>query len=220
VLEDLLPAAARDSLLFYGLMKLIYRDRTQMIATFKSRSSTLTPEEYSEYYRLFPALLESTDLNEACIERITSEVVGATVIDVGCGRGWFVDHLQKSTSLAVTGLDFMVPQEMRRKYPDISFVEGPIEHLPFPDKTFDTVVCSHTLEHIVRFDNALAELRRITRRRLILVVPSEREYRYSFNLHVNFFPYKHSFLNRLLPMPAQYVCEILDGDIYYREDRS
>ena len=211
-LEDVLPAVVRDSVVFYGLLKLVYRDRARMIADFRTRATTLTAEEYGEYYRKFPALLDTTDLNQTCIYRITSSVVGESVIDVGCGRGWFVNHLEQNTQKNVTGVDFIVPDEMKQKYPRVTFVEGAIEKLPFADKAFDTVVCTHTLEHIVQFDRALAELRRISRKRLMVVVPCEREYKYAFNLHVNFFPYKHSFLNRLAPLPASYSCEVLDGE--------
>ena len=34
----------------------------------------------------------------------------------------------------------------------------------------------------------------MARRRLIIVVPQEREYRFTFNPHLHFFPYPHSFL--------------------------
>jgi SAM-dependent methyltransferase len=219
VLEDVMPAFVRDSRLFYGLMWLMYRDRTRYFTDFRVRSPHLTRDEYEAYYRAFPALLEQTDLNQACIERIVAESVGDTAIDVGCGRGYFADVLRRRTGKQVTGVDFIVPQALREKYPEVTFVEGAIEKLPFADQAFDTVICSHTLEHITQLSAAVAELRRICRQRLILVVPREREYRYGFNMHVNFFPYPHSLLNRLHPLPARHRCEVVDGDLLYVEDR-
>ena len=50
------------------------------------------------------------------------------------------------------------------------------------------------------------------------VVPRERESRYPLNLHVHFFPYRHSFLNRIRAPEGRFACEVLGGDIYYRED--
>ena len=67
---------------------------------------------------------------------------------------------------------------------------------------------------------AIAELRRITRRRLIIVVPREREYRYTFNPHFNFFPYTHSFLRAMHPVPAEHTCVDIGRDIFYCEDRT
>src|SRR5260370_40764776 len=99
----------------------------------------------------------------------------------------------------------------------VDYVAAKIEQLPFPDRSFDTVVCTHVLEHILDYRSAIAELRRIVRRRLIIVVPREREYKYTFNPHFNFFPYPHSFLRAMHPVPADHVCADLDRDIYYRE---
>ncbi|MDR0527945.1 MAG: class I SAM-dependent methyltransferase [Spirochaetaceae bacterium] len=71
--------------------------------------------------------------------------------------------------------------------------QADITALPFPDHSFDTVLCTHALEHIRNPQKALAELIRVTRKRLIVVVPRQREYRYTVDLHVNFFPYMYSF---------------------------
>jgi hypothetical protein len=74
------------------------------------------------------------------------------------------------------------------------------------------------IEHILDYRAAIAELRRITARRLIVVVPMEREALYSFNPHFNFFPYPHSFLRAMIPVPERHLCEAIGRDIYYRED--
>jgi hypothetical protein len=70
----------------------------------------------------------------------------------------------------------------------------------------------------VDYRAAIAELRRVAARRLIIVVPREREYRYTFNPHVNFFPYTHSFLRAMMPVPDSHMCREVGRDIYYRED--
>lgn len=218
VLEDVLPPVARDSKLFYGLMHVVFGRDTRQFTAFRPASPYMKDEAYADYYKKFPAIMENTDLNEQCIEKIISQATGDRFVDVGCGRGYFAALLAERTGNPVTGCDFLISDELRARYPSIEFVEGPIEKLPFKDKQFDTVICSHTLEHIIRFDEAIAELRRICRKRLILVVPREREYKYSFNLHVQFFPYTHTFLNRLHPLPPKHSCEVVDGDIFYVED--
>jgi ubiquinone/menaquinone biosynthesis C-methylase UbiE len=92
--------------------------------------------------------------------------------------------------------------------------------LPFDDGEFDTVVCTHVLEHVLDFRAAIAELRRVCKRRLIIVVPAEREYKYTFNPHFNFFPYPYSFLRAVHPVPATHCCTAIGRDIYYSEDRT
>jgi SAM-dependent methyltransferase len=220
VLEDLLPPAVRDSRLFYLLMHLVLRGRTRHFVSFRARSPYMSTAEYDDFYRRYTPLLDKTDLNDDCIARILSEVAGTTVIDVGCGRGYFAGLLAGEPGRTVTAVDFQLVPKLVTRHSAVGWVQGAIERLPFRDGQFDTVICAHTLEHIVSFEQAIAELRRICRGKLILVVPCEREYRYSFNLHVHFFPYAHSLLNRLQPLPQKHACEIVDGDLFYVETRA
>ena len=220
VLEDLLPPAVHDSRFFYWLMHVVLRGRTKHFTSFRRRSPYMSAAEYDDFYRRYTPLLEKTDLNDACIERILREVEGRRVVDVGCGRGFLASLIAAQDSRYVTAVDFQVAPKTTRSYPNVrAFVQGSIEHLPFRAGEFDTVICTHTLEHIVAFEHAVAELRRICRTKLILVVPCEREYQYSFNLHVHFFPYVHSLLNRLHPLPPRHACEVVDGDLVYIETR-
>lgn len=57
-----------------------------------------------------------------------------------------------------------------------------------PDAGFDTVVCTHTLEHIPQLHESVQELRRVGARRLIIIVPCQRYYRYTIDYHLHFFP--------------------------------
>jgi ubiquinone/menaquinone biosynthesis C-methylase UbiE len=94
-----------------------------------------------------------------------------------------------------------------------------IDRLPFPDASFDTVICTHVLEHILDLRGMVSELRRVCRRRLIIVVPREREYRYTFNPHFHFFPYNESFLRAMIPLPPRHECVGIGRDIFYTEER-
>jgi hypothetical protein len=67
---------------------------------------------------------------------------------------------------------------------------------------------------------AIAELRRICTRRLVIVVPLEREYRFTFNAHIHFFPYPHSFLRHISPLPTSYDLRVIGRDLLYTEERS
>jgi hypothetical protein len=75
------------------------------------------------------------------------------------------------------------------------------------------------LEHVLHIDRTIAELRRVYRRRLLVIVPLEREYRFTFNPHVHFFPYPHSFLRHITPVPATARWEVIGRDLLYIEDR-
>jgi SAM-dependent methyltransferase len=218
VLEDVVPPFLRDSFLFYGLMWLLYRDKTRYQSQFRESIPHLSGSEYQRYYETFPGLDSETDCNQACLDLIVDSVLGESVLDVGCGRGFVANLIQSSRQVTTTGTDFLIEDSVPQRYPNCTFVKSKIEALDFADNQFDTVVCTHTLEHILDLPQALRELRRVAKRRLILVVPREREYRYSFNLHVHFFPYPHSFLKHLSPLPNTYTCKVVDGDIFYVED--
>jgi ubiquinone/menaquinone biosynthesis C-methylase UbiE len=118
----------------------------------------------------------------------------------------------------VTAADIVLDPQFVADYPHIRCQEAAVERLPFPDRAFDTVVCAHTLEHVQELEAAIRELRRVTARRLIIVVPRQRPYQYTFDLHLHFFPYRSSLLMALKPGKGNYHCENLQGDWFYFED--
>jgi SAM-dependent methyltransferase len=219
VLEDLVPPGLRDSFLFRGLVRAVWGKHVDRFAAFRERAAFLTEEEYDELYRDYPHIHDQTDNSEACIQRIISQVVGPSICDVGCGSGMLLRRIRAARPdiEELTGIDVQLGDAERDS--TIRYFAGKIEALPFADRAFDTVTCTHVLEHVLDFRQALAELRRITKQRLIIVVPREREYRYTFNPHFHFFPYLHSFLRSIHPVPAGYVCEDISRDIFYCEDR-
>jgi len=114
------------------------------------------------------------------------------------------------------GVDFAIDDA--NALSGIEYFAAKVENLPFKDGEFDTVICTHVIEHILDYKAAIKELRRITKKRLIIIVPREREYRYTFNPHFNFFPYTHSFLRAMQPVPSTYKVKDIKRDIYYLED--
>jgi ubiquinone/menaquinone biosynthesis C-methylase UbiE len=87
----------------------------------------------------------------------------------------------------------------------------------FRDRSFDTVITTHTLEHTVNIEKAVKAVRRVARKRLIVVLPKERPYKFGFNLHLHFFPY-HYFIRELFGHQPTSSLHELGGDWYYRED--
>jgi len=218
VLEDIVPPALRDSGLFRAAASVAWGGHVADLARFRERAAFLTHEEYEALYRKHPRVHEDTDNSDACIAAITADIAGTGVIDVGCGTGALLRQVREArTDLgALVGVDFVIDPALKDE--GIQYFAAKVEALPFPDQAFDTVICTHVIEHIVDYRAAIAELRRVARRRLILVVPREREYRYTFNPHVNFFPYAHSFLRAVMPVPESYYIRDIGRDIYYRED--
>ena len=221
VLEEVIPPIIRDSSAMRWLFRRHWGRLIDDIEDFRARIPFVSAAEYKSIYERMPRIQNETDNSAACLEAILGNIKGNTVLDMGCGTGYVVDWLAaRRTDLSLTGADFIIEAGTRERSPAIRFEEAMIEALPFADGAFETVICTHVLEHILDFGKALSELRRVAAKRLIIIVPQEREYRFTFNPHLHFFPYPHSFLRYITPVPSSHHIESIGRDIFYYEDRA
>lgn len=217
ILDQLAPPIIRDCRWIMAFpLWVMFRHRYKAYLDFKENAFNLTEEEFRGFYRMVSdtAVNRETDLNKASIDKIMMHVTGNKVLDVGCGRGFVVNLLSQHHE--VSGVDIVISPALRERFPKVEFYEENIENLPFPDKSFDTVVCTHTLEHVRNIHHAVSELRRVGKK-LVIIVPKQRAYKYTFDLHLNFFPYVHSFLSVMGKVKGEVVCEDLNDDIFYME---
>jgi ubiquinone/menaquinone biosynthesis C-methylase UbiE len=220
VLEELIPPVIRDSAPMRWLFRLYWGSLVDDLEHFRTNIHRVSDKEYEDIYARLPRIQEETDNSTACLERIADDVLPGNVLDVGCGTGFLIGHLQKEAvgGATYTGVDIIIDNETRERYASATFQEARVEALPYADNAFDTVICTHVLEHILDIRSAIAELRRVCANRLIIVVPRERETSFTFNPHIQFFPYEHSFLRQMIPVPKDAVLDRVGRDIYYREE--
>ena len=218
IIEDVMPPILRDSGAFRWLAKRAWGDHIDRLAEFRSRAPFLSEKEYEDLYREHPLVHDGSENSQACIDHILKDIEGQSVCDIGCGSGYLLREIKSATPVLAryAGVDLVIDKTGSEA--GIEFIESKIETLPFDTNEFDTVVCTHVLEHILDIAGAIHELRRITAKRLIIVVPREREYRYTFNPHFHFFPYAHSFLRYMTPVPKAHRVIDIGRDIYYVED--
>lgn len=219
LLDELLPPIVRDSKWFMFLpLKLVLKNNASFFMHFKDKAWQLSAREYQEKYESINAQeTRKTDLNSACVGEIHKTISGETVLEVGSGKGYLAAELARKYK--VTATDLVVDEQLKEAYPNITFISANVEKLPFADKSFDTVICTHTLEHVPNIFQAVSELRRVTKNRLMIVVPKQRPYRYTFDLHVHFFPYAFSLLALMNSgKPHTGYCQEIDGDWFYCED--
>ncbi len=221
ILDQLLPPILRDSRLLMCLpLKIMFSRKAQDIMDFKEQLPLMSPKEYIKVYEVTAPyhMPRETDLNSHCIELILKDVIGPSVLEVGCGRGFLTRKIREA-GFEVTAADIVLSDQLEKIDKAIKFLKADVLALPFADQIFDTVICTHLLEHVIDFKKAVSELRRVARRRLIIIVPMQRPYRYTFDLHLRFFPYLHSFLLEMMPLQkGLFYCTDAGGDIYYRED--
>jgi 2-polyprenyl-3-methyl-5-hydroxy-6-metoxy-1,4-benzoquinol methylase len=83
------------------------------------------------------------------------------ILDVGCGEGYFRSLIgpERYVGLDIVGRADVV----------VNLDHG---SLPFPDATFDCVVCTDVLEHLEHIHAMLDELLRVSRRYIIISLPN------------------------------------------------
>ena len=217
ILDNLVPPVLRDNKIFMGIwFRLLFGDKSKYFMEFKDKAPHLSQEEYENYYHLLSDvhLQRETDLTEECVQRILSRIQGESVLDVGCGKGYLARKIALDKGIRAVGVDITVP-EQQDVSTKVTFVRHNVHTLPFEDRSFDTVLCTHTIEHLPDPLQTIREIRRVAAKKIIIVVPRQREYRFTFDLHVHFFPYIFSFQNLMKNRKA--ICDIVTNDIYYEE---
>lgn len=219
VLDELIPPVLRDSKWFMWIpFRILFGNKSEAFFNFKDRAYGMSFEEFKGTYEALESvhIQRETDLNDACTNEILRNIDSGSVLEVGCGRAYLAQRIEAKAK--VTACDMVISDSLRNKYPDLDLREADIEKLPFADGEFDTVVSTHTLEHVLDLKRAISELRRVASKRLIIVVPKQRPYKYTFDLHIHFFPYEYSLLAHMTDAGASRKIKLMDGDWYYQEE--
>ena len=99
---------------------------------------------------------------------------GDRLLDVGSGPGALAAAAAARGAL-VTGVDLSpgMVAAARSRHPDLEFVEGDAEHLPFADGAFDVVTGAFVINHVPDPERAVAEMKRVSRRCVALAMWAE-----------------------------------------------
>jgi SAM-dependent methyltransferase len=80
------------------------------------------------------------------------------VLDVGCGQSPYRFLLDPATTRYV-GIDIIDADKFDYRNSDVVTFDG--VHIPFPDDSFDAVICTEVLEHVADFQGLVDEIRRV-----------------------------------------------------------
>jgi ubiquinone/menaquinone biosynthesis C-methylase UbiE len=119
---------------------------------------------------------------------IRGMVDGTTrILDIGCGSSRILQSLPQAV-----GLDMQIRKLRWLRAPGRQLVQGSLSQLPFPDGTFDAVICSEVIEHIPREEIDLSDMVRVLAPggMLVLGTPDYGTFRWRFleSLYKKVFP--------------------------------
>jgi len=100
------------------------------------------------------------------------------ILDAGCGEGhWLEAARERAPGNDYYGFDVIkvAVNSAKERCPFAKIQLGDIAAMPAPDNFFDVIVCTEVLEHIIDYESAVKEMKRVLRPSgfLILTFPNE-----------------------------------------------
>ncbi len=130
---------------------------------------------YNEHYEKLHSCNALTDKEKQRIKEIISYIPDNvnSVLEVGCGDGRIINDLIGKYE-RICGLDISLEGLEKVK---ADKVQGSVDDLPFPDNSFDLVICSEVLEHLPYsiYQKAIKEIMRVTRKYILISVPNNED---------------------------------------------
>ena len=128
---------------------------------------------YNDYYEKLH--VKERKLNEWEKKRIedTLSILPSdanSLLEVGCGDGRILNQLVGKYK-NICGLDISYNA---LNYVKTKTIQGSLENLPFPDNSFDVVMCCEVLEHLPYsiYEKAIKEIERVAKKYILISVPN------------------------------------------------
>ncbi|MCX6344984.1 MAG: methyltransferase domain-containing protein, partial [Armatimonadetes bacterium] len=117
---------------------------------------------FDQTVQIYDSNIDASDGRVQAVINKLGDLNGKRVLDAGCGKGRYSTILKKLYPTAeITAMD--ISSEMLKHIPSgINKTQAGILAMPFADKRFDAVICIEALEHVVRIDEGIQQLARVT----------------------------------------------------------
>jgi ubiquinone/menaquinone biosynthesis C-methylase UbiE len=133
--------------------------------------------------RVIPGLVDPNLFNEHLARYRFAALFaeGARVLDAGCGSGYGTAEFTHAISVVAVDVSAEAVAHARRTFsrPAVQFLQGALEALPFADGSFDLLVAFEVIEHLERWQEMLAEARRVLSPSGVLLVSTPNKTYYS-----------------------------------------
>lgn len=164
---------------------------------FKEKAWGMSDEEFYAAYDAAFKKIGFFDYTLTNLEYFESWIRG-DLLEVGCSSGLLLKTIRGRCKRCV-GIDissYALEEAKKMLPPDVELYRGDAEKsLPFPSRCFDTVICGHTLEHLRQPLNAVKEMKRVCRNRIIILIPLQGKGQMwkKTNMHLQFWPTVEDF---------------------------
>ena len=126
-------------------MKNVYDDKEFWVE--RVRQAKLRNDPFYSVFRSGPVVWSGIINNRISVIREHIDVK-ESIMDAGCGFGWLASMIPNKKYVGVDQTPALL-EYGKELYPNIVLVKSTLQNLPFPDDTFDWVVCSCVKEKIV-----------------------------------------------------------------------
>jgi 2-polyprenyl-3-methyl-5-hydroxy-6-metoxy-1,4-benzoquinol methylase len=96
----------------------------------------------------------------------------STLLDIGCGNGYLLSTVssEKKYGIDLSLNNIMKAKQRLNSVAHCVLAQGNAESLPFKEASFDTVICSEVIEHVLRPEHVLQEAKRALKPEGLLVI--------------------------------------------------
>jgi len=116
-----------------------------------------------------------SDLNKIILP-VKDEIVSA--YDIGCGEGYITEYFSQM-GIPIEGSDISsrIVEIARKNHPSIIFSLRSIYDLSIIEKQFDLIIANEVFEHLSNPDIAIEQLKKISKKYILITVPNEPLFR-------------------------------------------
>jgi SAM-dependent methyltransferase len=154
------------------------------LVDFKHRAFRMSPREFAAAYEATGGRHadRASDTTPAQVDWILANLgpPPLDLLEIGSGKGALTARLRAA------GHDVLTV-DIHPSQADRLYLQGTVDSIPLPDKSVDVIILAHVIEHAPSLTKAFLELERVARRRVLIVTPKQRFFRWTFDYHLHFF---------------------------------
>ena len=98
-----------------------------------------------------------------------------SILDIGCGTGYISKQLESCVACDLDWQRLKIARDYTQG--DVPLMAADVTQLPFRDSSFDLVLATEVMEHVPDTNLMLEEIRRVSKRCVLITVPNEPLFR-------------------------------------------